>query len=224
MQLYGSGEAPIHKLNAGYDPFAADVWSFGVTLFVLCTGCAPFSVPSPTCKLFRAFVDSVQPHTRQALVLAPAASVWAPHAALGGGASPLPTHEHGKHAAAPPYPLVHTPVRHSSSWRWPQGMSVALSHLVDGCMRVRPSGRFTMNQVRKHEWFANPRWRPPPSPQAPTSVTHIPTSHADSPACTCSGGNLHSSDPSSSAGHSAAVAPADAYGSSSPVENCNCEL
>ena len=47
----------------GYDPFAADVWSFGVMLFTLCTGLRPFLLPASADTLFCAFIRHTQPES-----------------------------------------------------------------------------------------------------------------------------------------------------------------
>ena len=48
----------------------------------------------------------------------------------------------------------------STSWKWPTRMSPALKHLLLGCLAVRESERFNMQQVTEHPWFENPRWKP----------------------------------------------------------------
>ena len=61
----------------GYNPFAADVWSYGVTVFVLASGRHPFRMAHVKDKGFRAFVRSTQPHSMQdQAVLAPGAAIW----------------------------------------------------------------------------------------------------------------------------------------------------
>ena len=62
--------------TAGYDAFAADVWSFGMMLFTLTTGLKPFRAPAISDPRFRAFIRETQPHTMQDELLSPASEFW----------------------------------------------------------------------------------------------------------------------------------------------------
>ena len=55
---------------AGYDAFAADVWSFGMLLFTLSSGLKPFRAPCISDSRFASFVNKTQPHTLQDEVFA----------------------------------------------------------------------------------------------------------------------------------------------------------
>jgi serine/threonine protein kinase len=125
----------VRSCAASYDAFAADVWSFGATLYALAAGSEPFRAAGPQCAHFRAFVQATQPRSLHDEVMCPASHVW-------GG--------NGTSASAP------------SSWGWPECFSPALVHLLSGCLRVRENERFTKEAVKTHPWFKDPTWVPLP--------------------------------------------------------------
>lgn len=63
-------------MDAGYSSTAADVWSFGMTLFAIVTGHMPFSVASVQDELYRRFLVTEQPHVLDDPVAAPGSTVW----------------------------------------------------------------------------------------------------------------------------------------------------
>ncbi len=173
--------APRSILEGGYDACRADVWSFGVSLLVLATGKIPFRAASAISKTFRSFVRVTQPHVlvEEDPLVAPSAPHWAsPAASLsptsrGGAGSPPPGPSQGGGETA---------------WSWPRGFSPALIHLLRGCLAVRPSERFTMEQVTSHPWFGDPSWSPPEQAvQALAGVQPAAAtpSHDASPAINC---------------------------------------
>ena len=135
-RCWPQSEAIFAQMYAGYDACSADVWSFGVTLFVVGSGRLPFRVASVDSSTFRAFVCATQPHIIGDELLAPDTIAW-PARPTGGG------------------------------WTWPRSFSPALIHLLRGCLAVRPQERFSMQQVKSHPWFANPRWVPPQQSELP---------------------------------------------------------
>ena len=138
--------------NGGYDAFAADVWSFAITVFTLVYGREPFRAAFPHSSTYRAFVHATQPHVLRDAVMCPdSGAFWAaeaqhlPQVATGGSlAVRLSVSD-----MVPP------------SWCWPDCFSPALVHLLGGCLRVREGERFSMEEVAAHPWFKNPSWVPP---------------------------------------------------------------
>jgi len=123
----------VRTCATSYDAYAADVWSFGVTLFALVAGREPFQAAGPQCAPFRSFVRFTQPEALGEEVMCPQSDVW------------------HKDVDAPSPP----------SWCWPDCFSPALVHLLGGCLRVREGERFSMEEVAAHPWFKNPSWVPP---------------------------------------------------------------
>ncbi len=122
----------MQQLHAGYDPFAADVWSFGITLFTLVTNRAPFARASPDNAVYRAFVRCTAPHTVGDFLHAPWLPEW-------------------QSDIQEPQPL---------QWKWSSRISPALKHLLQHCLAVRPAERLTIEQVAAHPWFNDPTWQP----------------------------------------------------------------
>jgi len=158
-----------HAMDLGYSSTAADVWSFGMTVFAIVTGHMPFSVASVQDELYRRYLLTEQPHVLNDPVAAPGSPLWAPAV----------------------NPRMHSP------WKWPGSISAGLQHLLGRCLAVRASERYTVDNILKHPWFEDPTWQPeqqgaaaftlPPIATAgsSTSVTrsaqHIPQTPARSP-------------------------------------------
>ena len=142
----------LNKMSSdGYDAAAADVWSWGVTVFTLVAGHLPFRTASPDSSTYRAFVLATQPEVVDDALMAPGCSEWQlTHSAMAAGSSRLA----------------------ASEWSWPAAFSPALRHLLGRCLRVREGERFTMEDIKSHPWFANPRWKP--SPVAPLTLPTSP--------------------------------------------------
>ncbi len=137
----------VRTCAASYDAYAADVWSFGVTLFALASGSEPFQAAGPQCDAFRAFVRATQPHVLQDEIMCPSSDVWAQDIALGAACA---------------------------TWAWPESFSPALTHLLERCLLVREDDRPSMEQVVTHPWFKNPHWVPlPRMVHAPLSPARI---------------------------------------------------
>jgi len=130
-------------VSAGYDAAAADVWSFGVTLWVCVCGSMPWSVAGPSSRHFRDFVRGTQPHVLGDEMLAPDSEYW-----------------HHAHETAL-----------GCQWRWPSSFSPALVDLLSGCLKVRGSERLSMQAVMEHAWFRDPTWSPSPSKQLTVSTS-----------------------------------------------------
>jgi len=125
--------------RAGFSPFAADVWSFGVQLFVARAGRLPWTAAAATCKYFRSFLRSTQPEVLGDELNVPNSELWQ---------NSTSSEKHADRS---------TPL----AWQWPAGFSPALVHLLSSCLRFREYERPTIKQVLKHEWFLNPQWDPP---------------------------------------------------------------
>lgn len=135
--------APLTQVaQHGYDPFAADVWSYGVSLFVLSVGRHPFKTASPSDSNYRAFVRATQPEVlvEGDPLLAPHCNAWKMDAVRAGPGGTLPM------------------------WTWPRCMSPALRHLVASCLKVRCADRCSIEYVTEHRWFRQPAWLPTTPP------------------------------------------------------------
>lgn len=49
----------------------------------------------------------------------------------------------------------------TAPWTWPKRATPALTHLLSNCLRLRAVERFSMQQIKSHNWFAAPRWQVP---------------------------------------------------------------
>ena len=126
----------------GYNPYAADVWSFGLMIFTLCSGLKPFASPSPGDPVFRAFVKSTQPK-------AASSDIFGIHRRRQSSAADT---QNGSHAASSN--SQHTSRgRGDSAWHWPQCMSVELQTLVHACLQLDPAQRPSMQEVCNYEWL-----------------------------------------------------------------------
>jgi len=193
-KMWPTKGAPRNVLEGGYDACTADVWSYGISLLVLATGKIPFRAASPISKTFRSFVRATQPHVlaEHEVLIAPQAEEWGCSDVLGAHADGDSSRGGG---ADPP-------------WAWPRGFSPALIHLLRGCLAVRPQERFSMQQVKSHPWFGDPRW-------VPTSQSATVGGAAAAATATCStaaGGGQGSA--------AAAAADADAAGQLAPEAHC----
>jgi len=160
-------------------------------VFSVCSGILPWRCPSAESGTFQGFIAVTQPHTMQDFVLAPLSPLWGvsqedatAHAegscslhgrisvpgtpSLHSGASSLVSGSGGPSgtdfsARSTSWRSYSSPsAEHILTWTWPRGFSPALIHLLRGCLAVRPQERFSMQQVKSHPWFENPRWVPPP--------------------------------------------------------------
>jgi len=79
VELAWPADAYPQRLDrqTGYDPFATDVWSFGVTIFKAVSGRKPFLRATITDAYFRGFVLATQPHTLEDALLNPRSALWA---------------------------------------------------------------------------------------------------------------------------------------------------
>ena len=68
--------AAAEAFKNGYNPFAADVWSFGVTLFKVVAGRKPFHRAAITDGHFRGFVMATQPRLLHEAILNKESSLW----------------------------------------------------------------------------------------------------------------------------------------------------
>jgi len=144
----------VAQAQEGYSPYAADVWSFGITVYAMVLGRAPFSVASPASKAFRAFVRATQPRVMEDIAMAPCYDAW--NADVGADGQ-----------------LPH--------WHWPSSFSPALVDMLSKCLQVREADRATISEIKAHPWFTSPKWMPASMPagmKVPVSVplTHAPTS------------------------------------------------
>ena len=62
--------------TGAYNGFAADAWSFGVTLFAMASGRTMWRVALPHCSTFRSFVLLTQPDSVQYHVMGPQSRLW----------------------------------------------------------------------------------------------------------------------------------------------------
>ncbi len=134
-------DSAVNRIQrSGFSPFASDVWSFGVSLFVARAGRLPWTAAAVSCKYFRAFLSHTQPHVLQDELTAPGSALWATDSASFQRSSSSTT---------------------DAWWQWPAGFAPALVHLLSGCLQFREAERFTMKDVVQHQWFLNPQWEPP---------------------------------------------------------------
>ncbi len=146
----------VAQAQEGYSPYAADVWSFGITVYAMVLGRAPFSVASPASKAFRAFVRATQPHVMEDIAMAPCYNAWNTDVGADG---------------------------HLPQWHWPSSFSPALVDLLTKCLQVREADRATVGEIKAPPWFTSPKWTPatmPPGMKLPASVplTHNPSSRS----------------------------------------------
>jgi len=131
----------------GYNPYTADVWSFGVMLFTLCSGLKPFASPSPADSVFRAFVNSTQPKATRTDILGVHRRRLSQSDSTSNGTE-VPRVRWQDEAGV-------VGSNADFSWHWPQCMSVELQTLVHACLQLDPAQRPSM-QVCKHIWFCRP--------------------------------------------------------------------
>lgn len=62
--------------SGAYNGFAADVWSFGVTLFAMASGRTMWRVALPHCSTFRSFITQTQPDSVRFHVMGPQSRLW----------------------------------------------------------------------------------------------------------------------------------------------------
>jgi len=119
------------ELAARYDCAAADVWAFGVAVYVLCTdGAYPFKAACPSRARFSAFMRRYYTqHTRGGAVFA-------------GGRQPA-----WRSAAG-------------DDWVWPTRVPHGARHLLVQCWHPDPSSRPPMQQVAAHPWLHDLAWMP----------------------------------------------------------------
>lgn len=140
-QIWGP---PASATLANVSLTAADIWAWGITLFSIVTGAAPFTAALPSDWTFRAFVRATQPHviSDPALQSLIAPGVWTSSvgpdaemaAELGGGGI-------GRGRAA------------SQGWAWPRCVPPLLRHLILQCLQVDPAARATASDCMNHPWW-----------------------------------------------------------------------
>ena len=141
----------VAQAQEGYSPYAADVWSFGITVYAMVLGRAPFSVASPASKAFRAFVRATQPRVLEDIAMAPCYAAWGADVGADGQ---LP------------------------QWHWPSSFSPALVDLLSKCLQVREADRATMADIKSHPWFTTPKWVPASMPAGMKAAVVAPRQHS----------------------------------------------
>ncbi len=126
--------------QAGYNPYAADVWSFGMMLFTLCSGLKPFASPCSTDPVFRAFVQHTQPNSA-------ALDICGVHRV-----EPGQDTEHRQHDEDDGKILFSLWDR-TPGWEWPPAVSSELRDLITSCLQLDPQLRISMEEVCRHPWF-----------------------------------------------------------------------
>jgi len=122
-------------VDAGYDPYAADVWSYAVVVFTLVTGSKPFHASCIADNVFRAFLHATQPGVVHDELCAPWCDRWLEDCLPGSSGKPKPNLE---------------------KWEWPEEMSTELVDLLGRCLRLRSGERISMAQVLEHPWLTSP--------------------------------------------------------------------
>ncbi len=107
-----------------YDVKLADVWSYAVTVFVLCSGRAPFKEARGTDAHFLAFLQSTQP----GVVGSPLCPLSSISAEAREGAAGI-------------------------KWIWPRHFSQPLIDLLAACLNIDPEQRPNMDAVIRCEYF-----------------------------------------------------------------------
>lgn len=114
-----------------YDVKLADVWSFAVTVFVLCSGRAPFKEARASDAHYLAFIKSTQPGML--------------------GTSACPSGSIGREAQESAARI---------KWIWPRHFTKPLVDMLRGCLSIDPEQRPSMAEVASCEYFfpaAKPR-------------------------------------------------------------------
>ncbi len=123
-------------VDTGYDPYAADVWSYAVVVFTLVTGSKPFHAPCIADNVFRAFLRTTQPHVVHDEICAPWCDRWMEDCLPGSSTGQLKPN--------------------LEKWEWPDSMSPQLVDLLSKCLRLRASERISMDDVLHHPWLTGP--------------------------------------------------------------------
>lgn len=133
-----------------YNTYAADVWSFAVSMYVLGSRKVPFKSAVPSDYRFRAFVAATQPEIA-------ASEVW--RATLATLRAP-------------------TAKEASFTWTWPSHFSPLLVDLLSQCLRVDPAQRPDITSLLQHTWFSGASlvpWIAPMAEEKPSKPVSLPT-------------------------------------------------
>ena len=102
----------------------ADVWAYGITLFVLHFGKFPFRKAAASDWRFRQYARWADPDNLDVSACAPHSAYW-----------------------------DNPDERESKPYRWPRGTPHALAHLIRSCLRLHPEDRISMRDVVTHAWY-----------------------------------------------------------------------
>ena len=163
-------------VDTGYDPYSADVWSYGVVVFTLVTGSKPFHAPCIADNVFRAFLRATQPEVMHDEICAPWCERWLEDCLPGSSGQLKPGLD---------------------AWKWPATMSLELVDLLGKCLRLRSAERISMAEVLQHPWMTSPLSKSPLNQPKRSVGTATPTIATGSAAARPRGASTASGTPSS---------------------------